>query len=84
MHWVPTDPSVRGSRWPERWPERMEKTPYWLNSSQVGVYGKPAPEDFVADQEHWRKVVRNSYLTGMGIDWKTVRNVMDMRAVYGG
>uniref|UniRef100_A0A0D3HJ20 Methyltransferase n=1 Tax=Oryza barthii TaxID=65489 RepID=A0A0D3HJ20_9ORYZ len=52
--------------------------------SQVGVYGKPAPEDFVADQEHWRKVVRNSYLTGMGIDWKTVRNVMDMRAVYGG
>jgi hypothetical protein len=62
----------------------MEKTPYWLNSSQVGVYGKPAPEDFVADQEHWRKVVRNSYLTGMGIDWKTVRNVMDMRAVYGG
>ncbi|XP_052135318.1 probable methyltransferase PMT26 [Oryza glaberrima] len=84
MHWVPTDPSVRGSWWPERWPERMEKTPYWLNSSQVGVYGKPAPEDFVADQEHWRKVVRNSYLTGMGIDWKTVRNVMDMRAVYGG
>ncbi|KAB8114492.1 hypothetical protein EE612_053936 [Oryza sativa] len=84
MHWMPTDRSVRGSRWPERWPERMEKTPYWLNSSQVGVYGKPAPEDFVADQEHWRKVVRNSYLTGMGIDWKTVRNVMDMRAVYGG
>uniref|UniRef100_J3N6K0 Methyltransferase n=1 Tax=Oryza brachyantha TaxID=4533 RepID=J3N6K0_ORYBR len=84
MHWVPTDPSVRGSRWPERWPERVETTPYWLNSSQVGVYGKPAPDDFVADHEHWKKVVRNSYLTGMGIDWKTVRNVMDMRAVYGG
>ncbi|KAF0894589.1 hypothetical protein E2562_001889 [Oryza meyeriana var. granulata] len=84
MHWVPTDPSVRGSQWPEQWPERVEKTPYWLNSSQVGVYGKPAPDDYVADYEHWKKVVRNSYLTGMGIDWKTVRNVMDMRAVYGG
>uniref|UniRef100_A0A0D9XPV5 Methyltransferase n=1 Tax=Leersia perrieri TaxID=77586 RepID=A0A0D9XPV5_9ORYZ len=84
MHRVPTDPSVRGSQWPELWPERVEKTPYWLNSSQVGVYGKPAPDDFVADYEHWKKVVRNSYLTGMGIDWKSVRNVMDMRAVYGG
>jgi len=48
------------------------------------VYGKPAPEDFAADLAHWRKVVRSSYLAGMGIDWKTVRNVMDMRAVYGG
>ncbi|KAL6870816.1 hypothetical protein ACP4OV_014664 [Aristida adscensionis] len=84
MHRVPVDPSVRGSRWPVPWPERASKVPYWLNSSQVGVYGKPAPEDFVADLKHWKKVVRNSYLTGLGIDWKTVRNVMDMRAVYGG
>ncbi|KAL6658491.1 hypothetical protein ACP70R_004077 [Stipagrostis hirtigluma subsp. patula] len=84
MHRVPEDPSVRGSRWPEPWPERVSKVPYWLDSSQVGVYGKPAPDDFAADLKHWKKVVRNSYLTGMGIDWKTVRNVMDMRAVYGG
>ncbi|KAG8089591.1 hypothetical protein GUJ93_ZPchr0011g27565 [Zizania palustris] len=84
MHRVPTDPSVRGSQWPEQWPERLEKAPYWLNSSQVGVYGKPAPDDFVADYEHWKKVVHSSYLAGMGIDWRTVRNVMDMRAVYGG
>ncbi|KAJ1274860.1 hypothetical protein BS78_05G092400 [Paspalum vaginatum] len=84
MHRVPEDPSVRGSRWPAPWPERLGKVPYWLESSQVGVYGKPAPDDFAADLEHWRKAVRSSYLAGMGIDWKTVRNVMDMRAVYGG
>ncbi|OEL16915.1 putative methyltransferase PMT26, partial [Dichanthelium oligosanthes] len=84
MHRVPEDPSVRGARWPEMWPERLGKAPYWLDSSQTGVYGKPAPEDFAADLEHWRKVVRSSYLAGMGIDWKTIRNVMDMRAVYGG
>ncbi|KAF8711189.1 hypothetical protein HU200_029202 [Digitaria exilis] len=84
MHRVPEDESVRGSRWPEPWPERLKKAPYWLEPSQTGVYGKPAPEDFAADLEHWRKVVRSSYIGGMGIDWKTIRNVMDMRAVYGG
>ncbi|CAO2141114.1 unnamed protein product [Urochloa humidicola] len=84
MHRVPEDPAVRGSRWPETWPERLGKAPYWLDGGQTGVYGKPAPEDFAADLEHWRKVVRSFYLAGMGIDWKTIRNVMDMRAVYGG
>ncbi|CAD6254417.1 unnamed protein product [Miscanthus lutarioriparius] len=84
MHRVPEDQSVRGARWPALWPERLRKAPYWLDRSQVGVYGKPAPDDFAADLQHWRKVVRSSYLAGMGIDWKTVRNVMDMRAVYGG
>ena len=84
MHRVPVDPAVRGSRWPEQWPERLGSTPYWLNSSQTGVYGKPAPEDFEADCEHWKRVVSKSYLNGMGIDWSTVRNVMDMRSVYGG
>ncbi|KAK8449972.1 hypothetical protein SEVIR_7G294200v4 [Setaria viridis] len=84
MHRVPTDPSARGARWPAQWPDRLAAAPYWLSADQVGVYGKPAPADFSADQEHWRKVVQGSYLDGMGIDWKNVRNVMDMRAVYGG
>ncbi|PIA28493.1 hypothetical protein AQUCO_06900042v1 [Aquilegia coerulea] len=84
MHKVPVDASERGSQWPEQWPKRVEKTPYWLKSSQVGVYGKPAPEDFAADYGHWKRVVSNSYLNGMGISWSKVRNVMDMRAVYGG
>jgi hypothetical protein len=84
MHRVPTESAARGSRWPEQWPERLKTAPYWLSDSQVGVYGKPAPDDFAADTEHWRKAVNSSYLTGMGIDWSNVRNVMDMRSVYGG
>ncbi|XP_057770147.1 probable methyltransferase PMT26 [Salvia miltiorrhiza] len=84
MHKIPVASSERGSQWPEQWPARVQKAPYWLSSSEVGVYGKPAPEDFVSDYEHWKRVVKNSYLKGLGIDWSSVRNVMDMRAVYGG
>ncbi|KAK6922796.1 putative S-adenosyl-L-methionine-dependent methyltransferase [Dillenia turbinata] len=84
MHKVPTSASERGAQWPEQWPARLDKVPYWLSSSQVGVYGKPAPEDFTADYEHWKHVVSKSYLNGLGISWSNVRNVMDMRAVYGG
>ncbi|KAJ6939161.1 methyltransferase PMT24 [Populus alba x Populus x berolinensis] len=83
MHKVPVDASVRGSHWPEQWPKRLEKLPYWLNS-QVGVYGKAAAEDFAADYKHWKNVVSQSYLNGIGINWSSVRNIMDMRAVYGG
>lgn len=84
MHKVPSDSSERGYQWPEQWPTRLEKAPYWLTSSQVGVYGKAAPDDFTADNEHWKRVVTNSYLNGMGISWSNVRNVMDMRSIYGG
>ncbi|XP_057966060.1 probable methyltransferase PMT26 [Malania oleifera] len=84
MHKVPVDASERGSVWPEQWPARLEKVPYWLKSSQLGVYGKAAPEDFISDYKHWKRVVTKSYLTGMGISWSSVRNVMDMRSVYGG
>ncbi|KAG8493850.1 hypothetical protein CXB51_011119 [Gossypium anomalum] len=83
MHKVPVDSTKRGSLWPAQWPERLEKPPYWLNS-QVGVYGKAAQSDLTADYSHWKKVVSQSYLSGMGIDWSSVRNVMDMKAVYGG
>ncbi|KAJ1286529.1 hypothetical protein BS78_03G359400 [Paspalum vaginatum] len=84
MHKLPVGPTVRGSKWPESWPQRLEKTPFWIDGSQVGVYGKPANEDFEADNGHWKRVVSKSYVNGMGIDWSKVRNVMDMRAVYGG
>lgn len=84
MHRVPVGVGERGSQWPEKWPQRLEKTPLWLNDSQIGVYGKAAPKDFETDYEHWKHVVSNSYLQGMGIDWSTVRNVMDMRSSYGG
>ncbi|CAN1854722.1 Probable methyltransferase PMT26 [Linum perenne] len=84
MHKLPTDSFERGSQWPEQWPARLDKTPYWMLGSEMGVYGKPQPEDLVADYEHWKRVVSNSYINGMGINWATVRNVMDMRAIYGG
>lgn len=84
IHRVPVGAGERGSQWPQQWPLRLEKSPYWLNTSQVGVYGKTAPEDFMADYEHWKHVVSKSYLSGMGINWSTVRNVMDMRSIYGG
>ncbi|XP_028795639.1 probable methyltransferase PMT26 [Neltuma alba] len=84
MHKVPVDSGERGSQWPEQWPARLTKAPYWLMSSQTGVYGKPAPDDFTTDYKHWSRVVSKSYLNGMGIDWSKVRNVMDMRSVYGG
>ncbi|XVF64451.1 hypothetical protein PTKIN_Ptkin09bG0170800 [Pterospermum kingtungense] len=83
MHKVPVDSTERGSLWPAQWPERLEQPPYWLNS-QVGVYGKAAKDDFTADYNHWKTVVSQSYLNGMGIDWSSVRNVMDMKAGYGG
>ncbi|CAN7009781.1 unnamed protein product [Brassica oleracea var. botrytis] len=83
MHKVTEDSSKRGASWPNMWPERLETAPEWLDS-QEGVYGKPAPEDFAVDQEKWKTVVSKSYIDGMGIDWSNVRNVMDMRAVYGG
>ncbi|KAL9858031.1 putative methyltransferase PMT24 [Arabidopsis thaliana] len=83
IHKVTEDSSKRGAVWPESWPERVETVPQWLDS-QEGVYGKPAQEDFTADHERWKTIVSKSYLNGMGIDWSYVRNVMDMRAVYGG
>ncbi|CAI0392950.1 unnamed protein product [Linum tenue] len=84
MHRVPSEPSIRGSRWPDDWPRRLQKPPYWLNSTQMGIYGKPAPQDFTADYHHWKNVVTVTYIKGLGINWDGVRNVMDMRAVYGG
>ncbi|KAF6156176.1 hypothetical protein GIB67_007993 [Kingdonia uniflora] len=84
MHRVPVDVAERGAQWPQEWPVRAHTPPYWLNSSQKGIYGRPAPDDFSADYEHWKRVVTKSYMSGLGISWSNVRNVMDMRAVYGG
>lgn len=84
MHKLLVDSAALSTVWPEQWPERLAKTPYWLNGPQLGVYGKPAAEDFQADYEHWKQVLNKSYLSRMGINWPNVRNVMDMRSIYGG
>ncbi|KAL8231065.1 hypothetical protein R6Q57_000843 [Mikania cordata] len=76
MHMVPTGETERGSHWPEEWPVRVQKPPYWLNKS--------APNEFVQDYEYWKQVVHKAYMINLGINWSNVRNVMDMRAVFGG
>ncbi|KAK8965307.1 putative methyltransferase PMT27 [Platanthera guangdongensis] len=84
MHRIPTDAAERGTKWPSVWPKRLTTPPYWLNSSEPGIYGKSAPRDFKADYDNWKQIVMNSYINDLGIVWSKFRNIMDMRAVYGG
>lgn len=84
MQKVPTDTNVHGANWPPAWPERLDSTPDWLKKSQKSLFGQPADVEFQMDAEHWRRVIARSYLTGVGIDWGGIRNVMDMKAGYGG
>ncbi|KAE8697298.1 putative methyltransferase PMT27 [Hibiscus syriacus] len=69
MHHVPVNQAERGARWPANWPNRLQKAPYWLNRSQMGIHGKPAPQDFAKDYEHWTRVVSKLYMSGLGISW---------------
>lgn len=77
-------PASKRSEWPEEWPTRLKATPKLLSNNDIGIYGKAAPEDYRVDAEHWDNVVQKTYLKGVGIDWTTIRNVMDMKAGYGG
>ncbi|XP_072951194.1 probable methyltransferase PMT28 [Typha angustifolia] len=72
---VPSSIEERGSDWPEEWPKRLESFPDWLMDSQ---------EKLASDHDRWKSIIDKSYLIGMGVDWSNVRNVMDMKAVYGG
>lgn len=74
LHTIPSAIEQRGTEWPEEWPKRLEHLPDWLNNK----------EKLTADTEHWKAIVDKSYLTGMGIDWSSIRNVLDMKSIYGG
>ncbi|CDP07517.1 unnamed protein product [Coffea canephora] len=74
LHSIPSSVEERGTEWPEGWPKRLETFPDWINNR----------EKLIAESEHWKAIVNNSYLTGMGIDWSSIRNVMDMKAINGG
>ncbi|CAI9116755.1 OLC1v1017993C4 [Oldenlandia corymbosa var. corymbosa] len=74
LHAIPSSIEERGTEWPEEWPKRLESFPDWINNK----------EKLIAENEHWKSIVNNSYLNGMGINWTTVRNVMDMKTIYGG
>lgn len=74
LHAIPSSIEQRGSEWPDEWPKRLDSFPDWLNDK----------EKLIADNNHWRSIVEKSYIPGMGIDWSNIRNVMDMKAIYGG
>ncbi|XP_073035135.1 probable methyltransferase PMT28 [Primulina eburnea] len=74
LHTIPEGIEQRGTEWPAEWPNRLNVFPEWMNDR----------EKLIADSEHWKAIVNNSYLTGMGIDWSVIRNVMDMKAISGG
>ncbi|KAF4357284.1 hypothetical protein F8388_002792 [Cannabis sativa] len=76
LHTVPSAIEQRGTEWPDEWPKRLETLPDWLEDKDK--------DKLAADTKHWAAIVEKSYLTGMGIDWKNIRNVMDMKAIYGG
>ncbi|PHT84816.1 putative methyltransferase PMT28 [Capsicum annuum] len=74
LYTIPESIEQRGTEWPEEWPKRLETFPDWMNNR----------EKLIADSEHWKAIVDNSYLVGLGIDWSKIRNVMDMKAINGG
>ncbi|XP_061358113.1 probable methyltransferase PMT28 [Gastrolobium bilobum] len=74
LHPIPSGIEQHGAEWPEEWPKRLESYPDWVNNK----------EKLVADTNHWNDIVNKSYLNGMGINWTSIRNVMDMKAIYGG
>lgn len=74
LHAIPSSIEQHGTDWPEEWPKRLETYPDWINDK----------EKLIADTNHWKAIVEKSYLTGIGIDWSNIRNVMDMKAINGG
>ncbi|PKA47491.1 putative methyltransferase PMT28 [Apostasia shenzhenica] len=75
LHKLPAAIEERGTDWPEEWPKRLDTFPEWLGDLQAKI---------IADNEHWKAIISRSYLIGMGIDWSKIRNIMDMKAIYGG
>lgn len=74
LHTIPIGIEQHGAEWPEEWPKRLETFPDWMNNK----------EKLIADTNHWNAIVNKSYLNGMGINWTNIRNVMDMKSIYGG
>lgn len=74
LHTIPLGIEQHGAEWPEEWPKRLETYPDWVNNK----------EKVVADTNHWNAIVNKSYLNGLGINWTSIRNVVDMKSIYGG
>ncbi|OMO50040.1 putative S-adenosyl-L-methionine-dependent methyltransferase protein [Corchorus capsularis] len=75
---LPSDSMGNLLSWPTPWPQRLTSKPPSLPS-------EPDAEDiFNEDTKHWAALVSDVYLDGLGINWASIRNVMDMNAGYGG
>ena len=74
LHTIPSAIEQHGAEWPEEWPKRLVSYPEWMGDK----------EKLIADTNHWEAIVNRSYLTGFGIEWSSIRNVMDMKAINGG
>ncbi|KAJ4963891.1 hypothetical protein NE237_023830 [Protea cynaroides] len=74
LHTIPASIEQRGAEWPDEWPKRLEIFPDWLSDR----------EKVIAETDFWKAIVNKSYLNGIGIDWSSIRNVMDMNSIYGG
>ncbi|KAM7270436.1 hypothetical protein ACFE04_029650 [Oxalis oulophora] len=75
---LPADSKAKGNTWPAPWPERLSSKPPSLSMEPY------AAQLYEEDTKHWLALVSDLYLEGLGINWTSVRNVMDMNAGYGG
>lgn len=82
IHQIPSESSVHGSMWPSHWSLRLEEEPLWLKYKLGSTNG--SSRGFHKDTAYWRDVVQNLYWHDLNIDWSIIRNVMDMRAGFGG
>lgn len=71
-------PDTSMGSWPASWPQRLKSKPSSLSTEP------DAEEMFYEDTKHWSALVSEVYLDGLGINWSSVRNVMDMNAGFGG
>ncbi|XP_038892211.1 probable methyltransferase PMT23 [Benincasa hispida] len=75
---LPVDSEGHYYNWPSPWPQRLTSQPPSL-SVEPG-----AEEKFFEDTKRWSTVVSDVYRDNIGVNWSTVRNVLDMNAGYGG
>ncbi|KAL5568823.1 hypothetical protein UlMin_025398 [Ulmus minor] len=75
---LPSDSSGNLYSWPAPWPKRLKNEPLWLSAEPeaVQMYNK--------ETKQWSSLVSDVYLKDLGINWSSLRNVMDMNSGYGG
>lgn len=75
---LPIDSKGHYYNWPSPWPQRLTSKPPSLS-------GEPSAEEkFVEDTKHWSTLVSDVYQDKIGLNWSSLRNVLDMNAGYGG